>query len=594
MVNFCNRNKIDGAIISLDQEKAFDRVDWGFMLRTLEKMNFGPSFCAWVKLLYTNIFSRVLVNGFVSDAFIITRGVRQGCPLSPLLYIIVAETISSAIKKDRHIDGFKLFNGETIKIFQYADDTSVIVHSDQALQSLFSLFEKYERASGAKLNIAKSHGLLFGSWKNRVNLPVQLNWSSDAITVLGCRVANIESADWDSLVAKLEQQLSLWKQRQLSFRGRALIVNTLGLSLFWYQATIFDLPKMTVAKINKIIFPFIWSKKREWMARTSVVQPIGDGGLNVVDVANKILSLRAVWLRRFFVNYSHPWSGLFSHHVESVFGQSVAAVLARDPIPAYLIKKLPPCYRGVLSSWVTLHGRNEQGAWVVPRHSGQSMPLEDLTASTAYSLLRRSSATEHRSVAKYRDWGINVQWQAVWASLHLWRFVRSVQDTAWLTFHGILPTADRLVRFGMRVDPLCFCGAEENLIHLFTSCQFSVSIIDWFQSILKKWQPNAPLLPVKNILFGFAPNSNAPVAFSALLGVLRHSIWLNRNAQRFDHVVPDVSTTLKKARTTFRFLVRMHKRHCPRDRFIHEWLADGVIGSLTEQDWIRFTRDFIT
>ena len=205
-------------------------------------------------------------------------------------------------------------------------------------------------------------------------------------------------------------------------------------------------------------------EKREWMARTSVVQPIGDGGLNIVDVSNKILSIRAVCL--------HPWSCFFSHHIEVVFNQSVADVLARDPIPAYLIKKLPPCYRGVLSAWVSLHGRNDQGAWVVPRPSGQLLPIEELTASTAYSLLRRSSAVEHRSVAKYTDWGITVQWQAVWASLHLWRFVRSVQDTAWLTFHGILPTADRLVRFGMRVDPLCFCGAQENLLHLFTSCPF--------------------------------------------------------------------------------------------------------------------------
>jgi hypothetical protein len=90
-------------------------------------------------------------------------------------------------KKDLNIDSFQMFNGETIKIFQYADDTSVIVHSEQALQSLFSLFEKYEQASGAKLNIAKSHGLLFGSWKNRVDLPVQLNWSSDAITVSDCQ-----------------------------------------------------------------------------------------------------------------------------------------------------------------------------------------------------------------------------------------------------------------------------------------------------------------------------------------------------------------------------------------------------------------------
>ena len=68
------------------------------MMKMLERMNFGPSFRAWVRLLYSNIFSRVLVNGYTSNAFAVTRGVRQGCPLSLLFYIIVAETIASAIK----------------------------------------------------------------------------------------------------------------------------------------------------------------------------------------------------------------------------------------------------------------------------------------------------------------------------------------------------------------------------------------------------------------------------------------------------------------------------------------------------------------
>ncbi len=224
------------------------------------------------------------------------------------------------------------------------------------------------------------------------------------------------------------------------------------------------MPKVVVARINKIIFPFVWGKKREWMARSSVVH-------------NKILSLHAVWLRRFFVDATHPWSSFFSHYVSSVFSQPVPQVLNREVIPAYLIKKLPPCYRGVLSAWVLLKGQSEQGAWVIPRPSGQTLP-----ARASYSLLRQSSAVEHRSVAKYNKWGINVPWPAVWASLHLWRYVRSVQDTTWLTCHGILPVADRLVRFGMRVDPLCFCGQQETLLHLFTACPFSAAVIDWFHS----------------------------------------------------------------------------------------------------------------
>jgi len=526
IVNHCNSQRSGGAIVSLDQEKAFDRVDWGYLHKVLQRMNFGPSFCSWVRLLYTNIFSRVLVNGYTSGAFPITRGVRQGCPLSPLLYILVAETIACAIKKDLNIDGFRLLNGEHVKIFQYADDTTIIVHSDHALRSLFALFERYERASGAKLNVAKSHGLLFGTWKYRNNLPIQLDWSSEAITVLWCPIANEESADWDGLISKFNDQLTLWKHRQLSFRGRALVANVLGLSLFWYQATVFDMPKTVIFKINKLLFPFVWGKKREWMARASVIQPLHQGGLGVVDISQKVLSLRAVWLRRFLSHPQHPWSSFFSMHVASVFSnQSVAQVLSRPHIPVYLIKRLPPFYRGIFTAWVQLKGTQANGTLVIPRPHSDPVPVLELTAKVSYALLTTAAQTEHRCHAKFRDLHIPVMWNQAWSSLRIWRFVRSVQDTAWLSFHGILPTADRLVRFGMNVDPACFCGELESLVHLFTSCTFASAVFQWFTNQLRKYHPTAALT-TGQILFGFDSASGVPIVFTALLRILRHHVWL--------------------------------------------------------------------
>jgi exonuclease III len=595
VVDHANRTKVGAALISLDQEKAFDRVDWSFMLRVLETMNFGPSFCNWVRLLYANVFSQILVNGFKSDLFPVFRGVRQGCPLSPLLYVLVAETIASAIRKDASIDGFLLPDHNRIKLFQYADDTSVLVMSDQSLRSLFSLFERYERASGAKLNVGKSHGLLLGAWKERVNMPIELNWSKECITVLGCRIGNDMNPDWDSLITKFEDQLSVWKQRQLSFRGRALVANMLGLSLFWYQATIFDVPKTVITRINKILFPFVWSKKREWMARTSVTQPIRDGGLGVVDVARKVSSLRSIWIKRCLSSPTpHPWTSFFNHHVSNTFvNDDVMSLLGRDSVPAYKIKKLPPFYASVVRTWVDLKGCRIDNRWVIPRSDIDPLPIEELTARFTYLFLAKSNHVEHRSVAKFQDLGIPVVWNRVWASLHLWRFVRSVQDTAWLSFHGILPTVDRLSRFGMNVNPACFCGQPESLCHLFVSCPFATEILSWFVAQLCKCCPTATLSS-SQILFGFDSASRVPIVFTALLGILRHHIWLARNSHRFEGIPPDVPTTLKKAKSTFRFLVRMHKRHHPPDRFVVDWLADGVIGSLSEQDWIRFTRDFIT
>lgn len=95
-----------------------------------------------------------------------------------------------------------------------------MVCSDQALLFFFRFLDRYEHASGAKLNVKKSHGLLFGSWRDRQNLPVSLGWSNIEITVLGCRISNEENVDWNILLERFSDQLLLWSQ--LSFRGRAM------------------------------------------------------------------------------------------------------------------------------------------------------------------------------------------------------------------------------------------------------------------------------------------------------------------------------------------------------------------------------------
>ena len=85
LLEYVDREDIPLALLSLDQEKAFDWVDWGFLLRTLETFNFGPTFLRWIKLFYTNIESAVVINSWTSSFFQPSQGVHQGCPLSPLL-----------------------------------------------------------------------------------------------------------------------------------------------------------------------------------------------------------------------------------------------------------------------------------------------------------------------------------------------------------------------------------------------------------------------------------------------------------------------------------------------------------------------------
>jgi hypothetical protein len=187
IVHYAAVGDIPMGLLSLDQEKAFDRVDWSFMHRTLSSMGFGPSLCGWVRLFYTGVSSAVLVNGYISEFFDLSRGVRQGCPLSALLYVLTAEVLACNIRACYRNRGVSLPSdpSQQAKISQYADDTVIICTTDDSVVASFEVYAQYEKASGARINASKSKGLWLGPWCHRTDPPVQLRWSSDFLPGFG-------------------------------------------------------------------------------------------------------------------------------------------------------------------------------------------------------------------------------------------------------------------------------------------------------------------------------------------------------------------------------------------------------------------------
>ena len=135
---------------------------------------------------------------------------RQGCRLSPLLYILAAEPLSRAIQESSAINGFPLPNGETVKILQYAEDTTCFTMDDASLLALLTLFDRYAKATGAKLNLHKTEGLLLCSWRSRTDQPIPLKWTTDFLIILGCRVGNDVLPERDILINKFKAKLSSW------------------------------------------------------------------------------------------------------------------------------------------------------------------------------------------------------------------------------------------------------------------------------------------------------------------------------------------------------------------------------------------------
>ena len=149
-------------------------MDWGFLHRILIKFNFGPDFLAWIKLFYQDIESAVVINSWTSSFFRPSRGVRQGCPLSLLLYVISIEVLAVAIRTSSRFVGVPLPNSlEEYRCSGYVDDTTVAACTDASIVETFSIYGHYERASGACLNRGKSKGM----WAGRL-APIHLTVSS--------------------------------------------------------------------------------------------------------------------------------------------------------------------------------------------------------------------------------------------------------------------------------------------------------------------------------------------------------------------------------------------------------------------------------
>lgn len=210
--------------------------------------------------------SAVNVNGYLSPFFSLSCGVRQGCPLSPLLYVLVSEVLARNIRANPRIEGLCLpgSSDPLSLISQYADDTSLVVCSDDAIRASFEVYSVYERGSGSKLNVSKSKGLWLGSWAGRSDPQVSLQRLSAKIKVLGVLIGpgNLDEDNWRPRITAVANTLFSWRQRILSFQGRALVINALALSRVWYVASLVHMPPWVHRELVRFVFGFFKKVRR--------------------------------------------------------------------------------------------------------------------------------------------------------------------------------------------------------------------------------------------------------------------------------------------------------------------------------------------
>lgn len=279
------------AAVSLDARAAFDRVEWGFLHSTLLRFGFGSGFAKWVKIIYNQPKASVLTNGLISSPFDLSRGTRQGCPLSPLLFTIALEPLAVTIRMNPAIKGVE-GGGAEHKLMLYADDILFLTSDPHnSLPALMNTIDIYSTLSGYQINWTKSEGMPI-SKHCHPHMLTQYNfrWIPKGMIYLGVKltseIGEMVTLNFDPLLQKMKTSLGKWGKLNLSLWGKINVIKMVIAPQFNYISMMLPLckPEHIYKQYESIIRDFLWAGRKPRFKWSKMCAPKEKGGLGLPDV----------------------------------------------------------------------------------------------------------------------------------------------------------------------------------------------------------------------------------------------------------------------------------------------------------------------
>ena len=270
VIKYIRINNRSGVLLALDFSKPLDTINKDFLIEVFNKFGFGEMFIRWVSTLTNDTESSIQYSGWFSEFFTVNSGIRQGCNLSSLAFVLAVELSAIKIRQCNKINGILLpgqYENIEIKLAQYADDTTLLLNDNSDVIETLTVLEDFKSFSGLHLNMQNTEAMWVG--KTRPTDPCDhITWKdgdSDIIKILGVQFSyNVPASqledNWKKIIETIVRLKKLWEHRNLSIMGKIQIVKTFLLSQLIYIMQAISLPNQLLREINTILFKFI-SKK---------------------------------------------------------------------------------------------------------------------------------------------------------------------------------------------------------------------------------------------------------------------------------------------------------------------------------------------
>ena len=554
IITYAGDHKIPAYIVSLDFQKAFDKVDHNFLVKTLQAFGFGAKYTNYISSSNRNCTARVMNNGRFTADIQLERGIKQGDQESSQLYCLIAEVLAVQIRKNQNIKGLHIpGDAEELKMCLYADDNNSIVTSEHSIVQLLHELERFREASGCNINQAKTVGMTIGG-AFLPDIPLPIRWNpSEGMVILGITffqdsVATM-NATWNKIISKMKTRVEQMSSRALSLRGRGILLNTIILSKAWHAATVIPANKTICQTIARIAYAYLFKNKLPHKPAEEVLTfLLKDGGVNAKDFSFQQQSLRlnrlrltldetqtAHWVR---LTRLYTAAQIIRHNADWPFLTTDAVPKIDFQLPEFRTLRVQICHQE-LCNFLRDHKRAFLNLFQLKQGP---------TTRTIYGIfLKHRHATT--PIYSQRYWNAatdrELPWKHIWQTTYQSLDRSHYLDTYYKFLHNAHPTGETVDQSNRNYVTHCKrCHRYETTLHTFMECPFARNVWNRYHYAYASLV-GTQALSYGDVLFStmLPANRHQRLLVLTLTNVIMHELWRARCQQQKNGVPTNVNTS---------------------------------------------------